>query len=311
LKFVGGARFETTDLSVFSKDVTLPEGKIKENDILPSLNLIYSLTENMNIRIAGTQTLARPNFREIAPYASKEFINDEELLGNPDLKRTLITNYDLRWEWFTNPGEVLAVSGFYKQMKNPIELSYAKGATASNRILQYKNVDKATVAGVEFELRMGLGHLFDFLSNFYVGTNLSLIHSNIDISRSELDQRLAIDSSASTTRSLQGQSPYVFNIDLSYSNNETGTNAGLYFNTFGERLSKVSANVNPDVFEQPAPVLNFTLSQQVYQTLNLNIGIRNLMNTSYKEVAKYKGEEYIFQEYKRGITYSLGLSYAL
>src|SRR5690606_25776618 len=138
---------------------------------------------------------------------------------------------------------------------------YAEGSTASNSIVQYKNVDQATIAGLEFELRIGLGQIIDELSNFYVGSNLSLIYSNIDIAESELASRLAIDSSASKTRVLQGQSPYVLNLDLTYINNDWGTVAGLYFNTFGERLSKVSANVNPDVFEQPAPMLNFTLSQ--------------------------------------------------
>ncbi|QQS37892.1 MAG: TonB-dependent receptor [Ignavibacteriales bacterium] len=311
LRFVGGIRYESTDLSLISKDTTQTKGEVVEDDLLPSINFIYSLTDNMNVRASATQTLARPNFREIAPYSSKEFINDVELAGNPTLKRTLITNYDLRWEWFTNPGEVVAVSGFYKHLENPIELSYQQYSAVSNPVVQYQNVEKATVAGVELEFRLGLGQLSDFLSNFYIGTNLSLIYSNIDIAQSEMDQRLAIDSSSSSTRELQGQSPYVFNVDLSYSNNTTGTNAGLYLNTFGERLAKVSANVNPDVYEQPAPQLNFTLSQIVYQNLTLKFGVMNLLNASYKEVARFKDQDYTFQEYKRGITYSLGVSYSL
>ena len=196
-------------------------------------------------------------------------------------------------------------------MKDPIELYYKEVSNISNPVVEYNNVDKAVIAGAELEFRYGLGHISDFLADFYLGTNLSFIYSEIDITEGQLADRLTIDSSASRTRNLVGQSPYVINIDLSYSNNDWGTNAGLYFNTFGERLSKVSANVNPDVFEQPAPILNFTLSQKVIQVLTLNFGVRNLLNTSYKEVAKFKSKEYIFQEYKTGITYSLGLSYAL
>jgi TonB-dependent receptor len=311
LKFIGGARLETTDLTLLSADSTFEDGRIDENDLLPSLNLIYSLTENMNLRLSATETLARPNFREIAPYSTKEFVNDVELQGNPELERTLIQNYDIRWEWFTNPGEVFAISGFYKNLKNPIELSYAEGSSASNSIVQYKNVDKASIAGLEFELRLGLGNIIDELSNFYVGSNLSLIYSNIDIAPSELAQRLAIDSTSATTRVLQGQSPYVLNLDLSYVNESWGTVAGLYFNTFGERLSKVSANVNPDVYEQPAPLLNFTLSQKLIYNFTLNLGIKNLLNASYKEVARFKDQDYTFYEYKSGMTYSLGVSYGL
>ena len=311
LKFIGGARLETTDLTLLSADSTFENGRIDENDILPSLNLIYSLTDNMNVRLSATETLARPNFREIAPYSTKEFVNDVELQGNPGLERTLITNYDIRWEWFTNPGEVFAISGFYKNLENPIELSYAEGSNASNAIVQYKNVAKATIAGLEFELRLGLGNIIDELSNFYIGSNLSLIYSNIDIAPSELAQRLAIDSSSATTRVLQGQSPYVLNLDLSYINESWGTVAGLYFNTFGERLSKVSANVNPDVYEQPAPLLNFTLSQKLIYNFTLNFGVKNILNASYKEVARFKDQDYTFYEYKSGITYSLGVSYGL
>jgi TonB-dependent receptor len=311
LKFIGGARLENTDLTLLSADSTFENGRIDVSDVLPSLNLIYALAENMNVRLSATQTLARPNFREIAPYSTKEFVNDVELQGNPKLQRTLITNYDLRWEWFTNPGEVFAVSGFYKQLKNPIELSYAEGSSASNSIVQYNNVDNATIAGLEFELRLGLGHIIDELSNFYVGTNLSIIHSNIDIAESELASRLSIDSTASKTRVLQGQSPYVLNVDLTYVNNHWGTVVGFYFNTFGERLSKVSANVNPDVFEQPAPMLNFTLSQKLINNFTLNAGIKNLLNSTYKEVARFKNKDYTFYEYKSGITYSLGVSYGI
>ena len=311
LKFIGGARLETTDLTLYSADSTFENGRIDERDLLPSLNLIYSLSENMNVRVSATQTLARPNFREIAPYSTKEFVNDVELQGNPELERTLINNYDLRWEWFTNPGEVFAISGFYKSLKNPIELSYAQGSSASNSIVQYKNVDNATIAGLEFELRLGLGQIIDELSNFYIGSNLSLIHSNIDIAESELASRLSIDSTASKTRVLQGQSPYVLNLDITYINNDWGTVAGFYFNTFGERLSKVSANVNPDVFEQPAPMLNFTLSQKLIYNFTMNVGIKNLLNSKYKEVARFKDTDYTFYEYKSGITYSLGVSYGL
>lgn len=311
LRFVGGLRYETTDMNLKSQDITIAEGNINEKDILPSLNLIYSLTNDMNLRLSATQTLARPNFREVAPYSSKEFINDVELKGNPELKRTLIKNLDLRWEWFANPGEVLAVSGFYKKMKDPIELSYAEGSVASNPIVQYQNVDKATVAGLEFESRFSLSSVFDFLSDFYLGSNLSLIYSNIDISQSELDQRLSIDSSSSRTRKLQGQSSIVLNFDLTYQNDEWGTSAGLYFNTFGERLSKVSANVNPDVFEQPAAVLNFSLNQKIYDNFNLNVGVKNLLNSAYREVARFKGVDYTYIEYNTGVTYSIGINYGL
>ncbi|MGD8305343.1 MAG: TonB-dependent receptor [Ignavibacteria bacterium] len=311
LRFIGGLRYETTDMSVLSKDPTIEEGKIVEKDILPSVTLIYNLTENMNLRFAGTQTLARPTFREIAPYSTKQFVNDEELVGNANLKRTLIENYDLRWEWFLRPGEIIAVSGFYKKLKNPIERAFSSISSASNKIVTYTNVEEARILGAEFEFRTGLSYIADFLSNFSVGFNLSLVNSTIDIPRSELNERLAIDSSSSTERQLQGQSPYTINVDLTYNNDNWGTVAGLYFNTFGERLSTVSANLTPDVFEQPANILNFTLSQKVIESFYFNLGVKNILNAEIKEVYRFKGKDYIYQSYTMGRKISVGITYKI
>lgn len=311
LKLIGGVRYESTEMNLVSKDTLIQRTNMIENDLLPSLNLIYQVNDNMNVRVAATQTLARPTFRELAPYSTKEFVNDVELQGNPLLKRTLIENYDLRWEWFTRPGEIIAVSGFYKKLKNPIELAFAEGSTRSNPIVNYVNVENATIMGVELETRFRLDWLHDTFSNFFISTNLTFIDSDVDIAGSELDQRLGIDSTTSRTRELQGQSPVVFNFDIAYINAETGTSASLNLNTFGERLSRVSANVTPDVFEQPEARLDFIFSQKIIDVLNLKFSIKNILNSSYKEIYRYKGNDYIYQEYKRGLTYTVGLSYEI
>jgi TonB-dependent receptor len=311
LRFVGGARFETTNMIVVSKDPSIQDSKIDKQDILPSLSFIYQLSDNMNLRLAGTQTLARPTFREIAPYSSKQFVNGEELVGNINLDRTLIQNYDLRWEWFLRPGEILAVSVFYKNLKNPIERAFAEGSSASNKIITFTNVDNAQIIGAEFETRLGLDYLFEELNLLSIGFNLSLVNSSIDIPAAELRNRLLIDPASETTRELQGQSPYMINIDLTFNNPAWGTVAGLYFNTFGERLSTVSANLTPDVFEQPANLLNFTASQQIFEVFQVSFSIKNLLDAEFREVYRYKGNDFIYQTFKIGRKVSLGLSYRI
>jgi TonB-dependent receptor len=311
LRFIGGLRYETTEINVISRDTTLDAGNISEQDFLPSLNFVYRLNDQMNLRLAATQTLARPTFRELAPFSSKEFVNGVDLQGNPDLKRTLIENYDLRWEWFTRPGEILATSVFYKKLKNPIERAFAVGTTESNRIITFTNVDEATILGAEFEARIRLDVFTDLLQDFSFGGNLSLVHSSIDIPASELNSRLSIDSTSATTRELQGQSPYIINLDLTYSNAEWGTTASIHYNSFGERLSKVSANLTPDVYEQPMTVLDLIISQKILDYFTLKFGVKNILDSSYKEVYKYNGQEYIYQSYTRGRRVSLGLSYSI
>ena len=146
MRVVAGVRIESTDITVVSQDSTVQQGLINENDVLPSVNLVFPVSRTMNIRAAFTKTLARPTFREIAPFSSFDFILGNYRIGNPDLELTRITNYDLRWEWFRNPGEILAMSVFYKNMDSAIEEVIIGG---TNGQLQYQNVDQATILGAE------------------------------------------------------------------------------------------------------------------------------------------------------------------
>jgi TonB-dependent receptor len=307
LKVIGGVRVETTLIEIASMDSTLDKGNIDEVDLLPSLNVVYNLTDRMNLRAAYSNTLARPTFREISPFASFDFDIGDFRIGNPNLDRTRIANYDMRWEWFVRPGEILAVSLFYKDMTNPIEEAIIGG---TNGQLQYQNVAQATVRGAEFEIRQGLDFVAGFTRNLSLGMNLSLVDSNVDIPDTELTTRLEIDSTASATRELQGQSPYILNADLSYDNLRSGTTAALYFNVFGGRLSNVSLGGTPDVFERSSPQLDFTLSQRLPGRWSAKVSAKNLLDSSYKLSHSFQGDEFIYQEYKRGRSFSLGVSYS-
>ncbi len=306
LKAVAGARIETTDISVVSADSSLDAGRIEETDLLPSLNLVYELGGRMNLRAAATRTLARPTFREIAPFASFDFSAGDFRIGNPNLERTRITNYDLRWEYFPQSGEIVAISGFYKQLDNPIEEAIIGG---TNGQLQYQNVGSATVQGVELELRKSLGFLTPALRPLAAGINASAVRSTVDIPETELETRRSIDPDASDTRELQGQSPYLVNADLSYSNLRSGTNAGVYFNVFGRRLSNVSLGGAPDVFERPRPVLDFTLSQKFFSRWTVKASAKNLLDSAFRQTHRFNGEDFVYQEYRYGRSFSLGFSY--
>lgn len=305
-KLIGGARLETTLIEIASQDTSLAKGSIDELDILPSVNVVYNLTDNMNLRAAFSNTLARPTFREISPFASFDFGIGDFRIGNPELDRTRISNYDLRWEWFTNPGEIVALSFFYKDMTNPIEEVIIGG---TNGQLQYQNVDQATVAGAEVELRKGLSFLGSFAKNLSSGMNMSFVHSNVDIAETELEARQKIDSTASASRELQGQSPYILNADLSYSSFSSGTTVGLYYNVFGRRLSNVSLGGTPDVYERPSPQVDLTISQELPGRWSAKISAKNLLDSSYKLSHDFDDEEYIYQEYKRGRSFSVGVSF--
>ncbi len=316
LRFIGGARLETTDIASRTLDTQDAEGNLNNTDILPSINLIYSIDETMNLRLAYTNTIARPTFRELAPYLSFEFVGDFLYRGNPNLKRTLVTNYDIRWEWFLNPGEILAVSGFYKDFTDPIESFIDPTFSDDNTLRSVKNVDNARVYGLEFEFRKGLGFITSFLDNFALGTNLSLVESKTKLTEQELVEKKANgDPNPDTERPFVGQSPYLFNLNLTYGNIETNTSAGIYYYLFGDRLFVTGRHATPDVYERGYGALDVKATQGIGDHFELSLSAKNLLNPlqkfSYELDNGKVNREFIYTAYKKGISLALSVSYKL
>jgi hypothetical protein len=296
LRVVGGARVERTDMQVDSEAILSDSsGVIEETDVLPALNVVVQLQENMNLRSAASRTIARPTFREMAPFSRRPFVLGETILGNPDLGRTLITNLDLRWEWFPTAGELVAVSVFAKDFQDAIEVNLLQ---TTNGQRTWDNTD-AQLFGAEFEVRTRLGRFVDAFEYVTVGTNLSLIQSEAEVPDSD------------RTRSLQGQSPYTFNFDVTYDNPETGTTTGLYFNTFGERLTAFGLAPKPNVFEQPFHELNFTFTQRVSSHWTLDLSVDNMLGDTKREVHPFSGNEFVYQRTPQERSISVGVSYEL
>lgn len=307
LTVITGARVEKTDIEVISANPSQPRGLLDDTDILPSLNVKYEAIEDMNIRTSYGRTLARPTFRELAPYGSFNFAADFVLIGNENLQRTLIDNFDIRWEYYPNPGEILAVSPFYKRFTNPIVVSLV--SKAANREQKYENVEEATVAGIELEVRKNLEFISPSLSNMKIGTNVSLIDSRVNIDPQELERIRSTDPDADDYRQLFGQSPYIINSYLSYQNDSLGLSANLTYNVFGPRIVAISQGGLPDVYEQPRGMLNIRINKNISKQFTLNFSANNLLNPEYKMTHEFKGEEYIYQNYRLGRSFSLGISY--
>ncbi|MEM1127049.1 MAG: TonB-dependent receptor [Bacteroidota bacterium] len=315
LKLIGGARLETTQITNESFDDTLADslriGELDQTDLLPSLNAVYALNEQMNLRAAATRTLARPTFRELAPFQSFDFVGGDILEGNPLLDRTLITNLDLRWEWFIRPGELLAFSAFYKDFDQPIERVLR--TVGEGRFVSFQNVDQARVYGVELEARKRLDAFTSnpVLSRISLGGNFSLVESVVDIPAEEMIIIRASDPDASDTRSLEGQSPYLLNLSADYQNVESGTSIGIFYNIFGDRLLAVTEGATPDVFEKARGDLDLTISQDLPANLRVKLTAKNLLGADMREIQTFKDVEYDFRAFSRARTISIGVTYAI
>ncbi len=309
LRFVGGLRFETTRIDVASQDSSIERGRLKNDDLLPSANLIYQLSDDMNLRFAYGRTLARPTFRELAPYASFDFVGDYIFTGNPRLKRTLVNNFDARWEWFSRPGEILAMSGFYKDFSNPIERVI--NPIAANPEIQNRNVSNGVVFGAEFELRKRLDQIHPLLSHFQLGANFTLVHSAVDVASDELELIRSLDPGASNQRAFMGQSPYVLNLDLAYINSESGTSLSMHYNLFGKRLTEVSIGGTPDIFELPRGILNFNISQNIGAGFSLKLAAKNLLDSAFAKAHTFRGRRFAVQRHALGRTFSFSTTYEI
>lgn len=298
LRVIAGARLEhafqeLTSGSPFAA-TTPPEPGVDRTDtrLLPGTNVVYTLTRDMKLRAGYSYTLARPQFRELAPFLFYDFSRRRAVSGNPDLLDTRIHNADVRWELFPGEREVLAASLFYKRFRDPIEVVIVN---ASQGDLSFANARGATAIGAELEGRVTLGRLHRTLRDLRLGANLTLIRSNV-----ELGEAASLQTHRS--RPLQGQSPYVVNLDFGWSRRQWGAEASLLYNVYGARIAEVGIQGLPDVYEESFHRLDLALGLNLGGGRKLKLGGTNLLN----QAVILKQGPIVVQRYEPGI--SLGAS---
>ena len=270
LRFIYGARVEAYNQKLSTIISGIP-GKTDTTviDILPSVNVVYSVNDKINIRLAYFNTVARPEFRELAPFTFLDFTTNFKISGNPGLQRSLIDNYDVRFEYFPGVGQIISVSGFYKKINNAIEQVLDLG---SDNAITFTNSKLATNVGAEFEYRFKLSTIFKndsskFLSNTTFFTNFAYINSSVDNR----------NTNGGEVRPLQGQSPYILNGGLQYLDNTKNWGVSLSYNLIGRRIVIVGGTTEPSIWENPRHVLDLQLSKTFKQKLELKLNVRDLL----------------------------------
>lgn len=266
-------------------------------DPLPSASVVLQPVESMFVRLAYGRAVARPQIRELAPFVYPDFVRRRNVSGNPDLRRALIDNVDLRWEWFPSTSEVLAVTGFYKNFQHAIEsVIYDENGSTT-----FQNVRGVSNLGVEVEAKLSLGRLAHALRSFSLAGNVSFIDSSVQLSPEQQGQ------ASSRERPMAGQSPYVANLSLGFAPADSGIDLRLYYNVFGRRLVDVGRNDVPDVYQAPFHSLDIAFSWAVGEHLKLKASVSNILNDDY--VLEQGG--FVIQAYDQGVSASVGLGYEL
>jgi len=299
--------------TVFDDSLTLDE-----LNFLPSVNLVYSISDNTNIRASYGRTLARPSFREKSIAQILDPISGILWNGNINLRQTNIDNFDLRFESFFNQNEMFALSGFYKRFDGHIEQVRYQ---VEFKQVTWQNAGMSEVYGLEFEVRKNLDFLFSGLSG---GTNVSLARSNVDMSEIFVDEDRTItelesrreqartDETIDKYRDMAGQAPYLINGYLNYGDAEGNTNFNISYNVQGETLTIVGVAQVPDVYVKPFHSLNFNASRKfgINRNSEVTIGVDNILGDEREQVwQNADAPDEIFTILAPGRTFSLKYSY--
>ncbi|HEU0079465.1 MAG TPA: TonB-dependent receptor, partial [Longimicrobiaceae bacterium] len=294
---VGGARVEhsAVEVDAVSQDGSTSLAEPVYTDVLPSLALNVDVAEAHKLRFSASQTLARPEYRELSPILGQDVLDGDNLQGNPALRRTLIRNFDARWEWYPSPGEIVSLGGFAKLFRDPIERVYLP--TSGSRVLSFANPEGATNYGVEVEARKELGTLAPALQPFSVSANFTAMRSRIEVGSDSI--RINDD------RALVGQAPYVLNAGLTWAPGAGRTSATLLFNRVGGRVYAAGARGLPDLVERGRGVLDFSLRLGVTPRLSAKLDAKNLLDSPFEVKQGAVTREF----YRSGRVASLGMTW--
>lgn len=271
-----------------------PASEEKTWRYLPSASLTVTPLQNVNIRAAYAQSVVRPSLIE-----NSRMIRFDPALGsyrmNEGVLSTLIDHYDLRLEWYPQPGEVISFGYFYKYFDQPVEI-YRDQPDATGRIyVRTSNSEWAKVHGWEFDLRKSFGFInpaWKFLDNLYLSGNLTLQNSTVQAAQ-YLGKSMSADKygysysyrtkqQLKEKRPLYGQVPVLYNIALQYAGNRLGAN--VVFNHMGYKTFTTGMSPNIVEYERPRNQLDAQLSYAFLKNkkLMVRLNMSNLTNSAYR-----------------------------
>lgn len=304
LGFTGGVRFEdgTIQVDTFELSGKAISTDLETEDFLPAVAGTWFINggDSTKLRVGYSQTLNRPDFKELsrAPYFDP--VTKRIIRGNPSLVQTDITNYDLRFEHFFSQNENISLSFFYKDFDKPIEKVQIESVQEERSFI---NGDSAELYGLEVEILKDLRFIHDALYNFYVSANYAYIESDSEFEQDESSD-IEIDLT-NETHPLQGQPEYTFNVTLGYENQDTDTVATLLINGQGKQIDALGTEGLDDQYKEPFYTIDFTLSQKFKENWTVSFEAENITDTEFE----FEQDGIITRSYTEGRTFTLGMKY--
>ena len=302
LRLTGGVRVEDSDqVVVATPRRSLPDQQetatAANRDALPSVALTWFYDERTNVRLGYYKSVNRPEFRELAPVNRRNFKTFQNELGNPDLRRAVIENYDIRFEHFPDYGEVAAVSVFYKDIRDAIEDTLYMAPERA--VASWSNVPQAKNWGVELELRRKLDY-FSFTENITASANYTRVWSEVPYIDPTDDQE--------HLRTMHGQAPWSINAGLSWDPDGGRTNVSLLYNKVGRRLDKIADFRFLYVYLEPRNKLDLVVTRKLGSHYRLKAAAKDILAEDTVLTSGSDENPYEYSRYSEGTEYSLSLS---
>ena len=278
VKFVTGLRYENSVQELQTLTRTGEKFYLKNiyDDFFPSLNISTKFSDEVLLRFGISKTISRPEFRELATFTYFDFVENELVMGNPKLVRSLINNYDLRLEYYPTAREMFAVSLFYKHLINPIEqiLISSSGLEPTR---SYENAKEAKNYGFEFEFRKSFDFISKSLDRLMLIGNVSIIKSKIFLN---------VNGFQIPNRPLQGQADFIFNSGLYYETLDNDISASITYNKVGDRIAKVGYGGLGDVIELARDQIDLTISKKIMNSLSIKLSAKDILGNDQKFIQK-------------------------
>lgn len=304
LRAVGGVRYEDDDihLDIFD-ELTAEFDTIKKHNQnwLPGVNVIFSPLPDMNLRFGYSETVSRPDFRELSPAEFPAQRGQTAQIGNPNLVQADITSFDARWEWFFSTSEIVSASFFYKDLKKPIEqITIQRASDLAN---SFANAEDGNIYGIELEARKDLGFLWYPLRRVSLMTNVTWANSEVHAPRGS-----TLEVQTNETRKLQGQPDYIVNASIEYSHPDWGT-ARLLYLTADDQIASIGTFGLPDIIETRRDQLDAVLIAPLERfgiPLSAKLTLSNLLN----DPVEFTQGGSTTNRFTTGVSVSFGLTYS-
>lgn len=338
LHLSGGVRREDSHFSTDGVQLDIGNRLFKDSsrtddeiNWYPSASVIYNLTNKINLRGSYSKTISRFDFRELSSSAYWDIAQNMKTYGTDSLRNTFIQNYDVRVEWYPSADEIISITGFLKEFRDPIELFISIQADAL--VGRPINLKSATGKGVELNFRKSLGFIhpgISWLKNIYISGNAMYMKMNV-----QYQQEKGFGKDSVRDRPLQDLVPYSINAGLSWEG--TRFSAAVNYGTTGRKLTRSAVKEFEDEYEAPRHIIDLQLAARFLKNrLQVKGNVSDLLaqpiityrnmgfkspiygwlpaeqdySKPYTDDMNYnKGKDWVNRKFKRGSTWSISVSY--